>query len=82
MNLLLHFTGDRLSEGGKVRLARFVAAASTPLLGGDHPIRQDQLWPQAKQWNDAPHRWRVRDPDEKGLPADERPSPPPSCPRC
>jgi hypothetical protein len=80
IDLLLHFFGPRRGHADKARLLRFVAAACAPLLGDKAPVLQDQLWAQAKQWNDAARRWCVRNPEDKGLPADERPSPPPFLP--
>ncbi len=80
LDLALQLAPPRQTETEKQHLARFIAVACKPLLGGEPPVRRDQLWAQAKQWSDAARRWRVRDPDEKGLTASDRPSPPPFTP--
>ncbi len=80
LDLLLQLSGPRRSEAEKARLERFVTATCTPLITGRRPIAARLLRPQAKQWRDHARRWRVREPDERGLSADERPSPPPFSP--
>ncbi len=80
LDLALQLAPPRQTEAEKQRLASFIAVACEPLLGSATPVRRDQLWAMTKQWRDTARRWRVRDPEEKGLSASERPSPPPFSP--
>jgi hypothetical protein len=80
LDLLLQLAGPRRSEAEKARLELFVSATCTPLITGRRPIAARLLHPQAKQWRDHARRWCVREPDERGLSADERPSLPPFSP--